>query len=136
MTADNLLDIASKGGNYLLNIGPTGDGTVPPESVATMTAVGRWMDVNAEAIRGTTAATSGKPSFDGRFTQTGRTIYAHVFKLPEGGGIVLPFKATQATLLGSGKPLNLVAGDNETKLVLRSPLPDPIATVIRLELTE
>lgn len=38
----------------LLNIGPTGDGSVPPESIATMTAVGRWMDVNAEAIRGTT----------------------------------------------------------------------------------
>lgn len=46
----NLVDIASKGGNYLLNIGPKGDGSVPAESVRSMEAIGAWMKVNGERI--------------------------------------------------------------------------------------
>ena len=52
----NLIDIASKGGNYLLNIGPKGDGSVPQESVDSMKAIGAWMKVNGDAIYGTTAS--------------------------------------------------------------------------------
>jgi alpha-L-fucosidase len=48
-----IVEIASKGGNYLLNIGPTGDGTVPAESVVLLHEVGDWMKVNGEAIYGT-----------------------------------------------------------------------------------
>ena len=57
----NLIDIASKGGNYLLNIGPKGDGSVPAESVKSMQAIGAWMKVNGEAIYGTTASPFAKP---------------------------------------------------------------------------
>ena len=49
----NLVDIASKGGNYLLNIGPKGDGSVPDESVQSMRAIGAWMKANGESIYGT-----------------------------------------------------------------------------------
>lgn len=48
-----IVEIASKGGNYLLNIGPKGDGTVPLESVSLLHAVGDWMKINGEAIYGT-----------------------------------------------------------------------------------
>ena len=48
-----IVEIASKGGNYLLNIGPMGDGTVPDESVSLLHAVGDWMKINGEAIYGT-----------------------------------------------------------------------------------
>jgi alpha-L-fucosidase len=48
-----IVEIASKGGNYLLNIGPKGDGTVPAESVSLLHAVGEWMKINSEAIYGT-----------------------------------------------------------------------------------
>ena len=48
-----IVEIASKGGNYLLNIGPTGDGTVPAESVSLLHEVGDWMKTNGEAIYGT-----------------------------------------------------------------------------------
>lgn len=51
----NLVDIASKGGNFLLNIGPKGDGTFPEPSVKNLKAVGRWMALNGEAIYGSTA---------------------------------------------------------------------------------
>ena len=52
----NLVDIASKGGNYLLNIGPKGDGSLSPETVKSFQAIGAWMKVNSEAIYGTTAS--------------------------------------------------------------------------------
>ena len=48
-----IIEIASKGGNYLLNVGPRADGTIPPESVEQLTKIGAWMAVNSEAIYGT-----------------------------------------------------------------------------------
>ena len=76
-----LVEIVSKGGNYLLNIGPMADGTVPPPSVAVLEKVGAWMQKNGESIYGTSAC----PLEDfpwGRCTVTGRKIYLHVFSWP------------------------------------------------------
>ena len=53
-----IVEIASKGGNYLLNIGPKGDGSVPQESIDLLHEVGRWMSINGEAIYGTTKWTT------------------------------------------------------------------------------
>ena len=52
----NLVDIASKGGNYLLNVGPMANGKIPPESLARLKDVGAWMRVNSSSIYGTTAS--------------------------------------------------------------------------------
>lgn len=51
----NLVDIVSKGGNFLLNVGPRGDGTFPAAATANLAAVGKWMKLNGEAIYGTHA---------------------------------------------------------------------------------
>ena len=76
-----LVEIVSKGGNYLLNIGPMADGTVPAASVATLTKVGEWMQQNGESIYGTTA--SKLPEFPwGRTTVNGNKLYLHIFSWP------------------------------------------------------
>ncbi len=81
----NLADIASKGGNYLLNVGPTAEGTLPPPSVKILGEVGAWMKVNGEAIYGTTASPLTRQPSWGRVTQKGNNLYLHVFNWPQDG---------------------------------------------------
>lgn len=80
----------SKGGNYLLNIGPLGDGSVPSESVERLAAIGRWMDVNGESIYGSTASPIGKPAW-GRVTHNAKSnaVYLHVFNWPDDGKLAI-----------------------------------------------
>lgn len=79
-----LVEIVSKGGNYLLNIGPMADGTIPQPSVATLREVSAWMQVNGESIYGTTASPLPEQSW-GRSTVKGSTLYLHVLSWPADG---------------------------------------------------
>ena len=136
----NLIDIASKGGNYLLNVGPTGAGEIPTASLERLAGIGAWMKTHGESIHGTTASLFPKVSWDGRSTtrisQNGTTrIYLHLFSKPEGGLLTLRGlvnRPDQATLLGQTDPL-IVAGTAGawTIQVPASPM-DPIATVVTL----
>ncbi len=128
-----LIDSASKGGNYLLNIGPKGDGSIPQPSIDIMTAVGKWMDVNGEAIYGTSKSTLGKPAFDGRITSKGKTHYLHLFSRPESGQVSVPIAGNKAVLLADGKPLKVTTAKDRTTITLPAALPDPMASVIRLD---
>jgi alpha-L-fucosidase len=137
----NLIDIASKGGNYLLNIGPKGDGSVPEESVRSMRAIGAWMKVNGESIYRTSASPFEKLEW-GRCTQkklaNGNTrLYLQVFDWPRDGKLVVPVIAhppLTAALLATGKSLETIPGEGSVTIVLPSEPPDPIATVVTLEL--
>lgn len=82
-----LCDIASKGGNFLLNVGPQPDGRIPAESIERLAAIGRWMETNGESIYGTTASPFATLAW-GRCTQKrlpqGRTrLYLQVFEWPQ-----------------------------------------------------
>ncbi len=90
----NLVDVASKGGNYLLNVGPTALGEIPPESVERLTSVGRWLAVNGTAVYGTTAGPFRALPW-GRVTRKDKTLYLHVFDRPT-GPLVLPRIRTAA----------------------------------------
>src|SRR5204862_741182 len=85
----NLIDIASKGGNYLLNVGPTSEGEIPDPSVERLKEIGAWMKVNCEAIYGTTASQFTLKLPWGRCTKkvSGKTttLYLHVFDWPADG---------------------------------------------------
>lgn len=85
----NLVDCASKGGNYLLNVGPTALGEIPLPSVERLRAVGAWLRVNGEAIYGTQAGPFVKPLPWGRVTQRPGKLYLHVFD-PKVSEIDLP----------------------------------------------
>jgi alpha-L-fucosidase len=100
----NLVDSASKGGNYLLNVGPTAEGEIPAPSVERLAAVGRWMKVNSESIYGTTASPFPTQLPWGRATRKENTVYLHLFEWPASGTLTVPSpgrKATSASLLGN-----------------------------------
>ncbi|HRT30111.1 MAG TPA: alpha-L-fucosidase [Kiritimatiellia bacterium] len=136
----NLVDIASKGGNYLLNIGPKADGSLTPETVKAFRAIGAWMAANGESIYQTTA--SPFPHLDwGRATVRkdgpGVTLYLHVFDWPADGVLKVPMKADVSRVRLLADPETKVTATAEGKrTVLRLPAtaPDKIATVIKLEL--
>jgi len=154
----NLIDIASKGGNYLLNIGPDSNGVVPGAEVSRLQEVGKWLAVNGEAIyatgptlfgaeAGALSATekdkSGKPKFvaswEWRSTTKTDKVYLEFFKWP-GGAFHLPAmtrKVTGAYLLAdaSKKPVKFVQTDAGVDLQLPGVGLDPVATVVVLKTT-
>jgi alpha-L-fucosidase len=134
----NLVDIASKGGNYLLNIGPKPDGTFPEPSIERLAEIGRWMRVNGEAIYRTQASPFGLLPW-GRCTQReekGDTVlYVSVFDWPADGRIELldlKNKIRSARLLAGGGRLKTSVSANGATINLPKTAPDAIASVIKL----
>ena len=132
----NLIDIASKGGNYLLNVGPTAEGVIPEPSVERLKAVGEWMAVNGEAIYATTASPFRQLGF-GRCTRKGDTLYLHVFDRPEDGRLVLPLSSKVAgahLLVAPDQALAVENSEQGVTIALPETLPDPVATVVVVQL--
>src|SRR3954469_1503076 len=77
----NLVNCARDGGNYLLNIGPKPDGSIPEPSVRILTDVGRWLERNGRAIYGTEQGSFGWGNYAG-YTRRGNTLYMHVYRWP------------------------------------------------------
>lgn len=100
----NLIDIASKGGNYLLNVGPTAEGLIPQPSIDRLKEVGNWLKVNSESVYGTTASPFAYLPF-GKCTRKADKLYLHVTKWPENNDIKVPLgnKVAKAYMLVSPK---------------------------------
>lgn len=131
-----LIDIVSKGGNYLLNVGPTSEGLVPQPSIERLAEVGKWMKVNGEAIYGTTASPFSYLPW-GRCTQKGNKLYLHVLDWPKDGKISLPVlnKISRAYLLSDPKKtLKIEKSKSKNTITLAGNAPDKIASVVVVEL--
>jgi len=134
-----LVDIASKGGNFLLNVGPTAEGLIPGPSVERLAAIGEWMKLNAESIYGTTASPLGEVPW-GRCTAKPGKLYLHVFDWPANGKLEvsgLKYKVKKAYLLADSKRAKLlVTRESKEKVVITVPskAADPVNTVIVLQI--
>ena len=135
----NLVDIASKGGNYLLNVGPTPEGEFPQGSIDALKAIGAWMKINGESIYGTKGSPLA-PLPWGRCTrkdQDGHTsLYISVFNWPSDGQLLIPglkSPVSAAKLLAGGPALTTETTADGLLIHVPATAPDTIATVIRLE---
>jgi len=135
----NLIDIASKGGNYLLNVGPKADGTFPQESIDILKGMGQWMKVNGEAIYDTKASPFGLFAW-GRCTKKetvkNTTLYFSVFDWPKDSKLVIPGLKNEiisASLLANGTNLTTASTDDRATINLPEKAIDTIATVIKVE---
>jgi alpha-L-fucosidase len=138
----NLIDSTSKGGNFVLNVGPMANGDFPPEHVAIIDAVGAWLDVNGEAIYGTEPAPEVKVAAQDGFqccaTKKGSVIYLHILKWPENPAtITIDHPDLKSTVpLGSADGLQFdtqkLAASTTLKITHPPTNPNPYATVLKL----
>jgi alpha-L-fucosidase len=135
---NNLITCARDGGNYLLNIGPTADGSIPQPSNEILSRVGEWMNTHGETIYGADRCASTRSNY-ANFTRKGRTLYVHVRYWPGEtvtlGG--LRNKVLAASLVGSGTPARPVKFDQDEYRVrfvgLPERAPDSLITTIAVE---
>ena len=151
-----LLDIVSKGGNYLLNVGPTSQGIIPQASQDNLRTVGRWLKVNGEAVYGAGKTPFGAefgeysaktkepngtavflPRNDWRCTTKPGKLFFTLFKMPREGFELPAFKneIRKAYILGDPKHEPLLVDTNNGARVVKTPRngPDAMANVLVLE---
>ncbi|MEP0131843.1 MAG: alpha-L-fucosidase [Eudoraea sp.] len=120
----NLVDVASKGGNYLLNVGPTSEGEIPEPSLERLQEIGDWLRTNGEVVYGTEKLkTHFKQGDDIRFTKKReeQIIYAISLKVPKKDLVlkyVKPNEGGKIELIGYGAPLNYSYSEEEGLLII------------------
>jgi alpha-L-fucosidase len=151
-----LVDIVSKGGNYLLNVGPMADGIIPQDSQDTLRTVGRWLKINGEAVYGTspspwgeelgeptakgTKDLRGQPLFlprnEWRVTTKPGKLYFTFFQEPRVPFEVPPMKnaVKRAYQLADGAAVKTTTDGGRTSLHIVRPIVDPMATVVVVEI--
>ena len=139
-----LFDIAAKGGNYLLNVGPTAEGLIPQESVDILGKVGEWMKINSECIYGTQASPFKTEFKWGNITQKPGKLYLGIFNWPTADFYLegLKNKVKKAYLLADKEQkalpvkasYNKKTGHYRLKIDLPQTAPDKVVSVVVLEI--
>jgi alpha-L-fucosidase len=132
-----LVDSVSKGGNLLLNVGPTGRGEFDPRALETLAGIGEWMRLHNRSIYGATASDFAPPP-DCRYTQRGDRLYLHLFAWPF-RHVHLPGlagKVEYAQLLNDASEIRMEAKEDALTLTLPIQQPHVAVPVVELFLKE
>jgi len=132
----DLANVASKGGNFLLDVGPTPEGTIQPEFVERLQAMGEWIKVNGDSIYGTTYGPWQNLPF-GKTTAKGKAIYLHVFDWPSKPELELPAitsRVSRVTLLATGHKIRFKQKKDRLLITVPSMAPDPNDSVLKIEM--
>jgi alpha-L-fucosidase len=135
MLIRSLVEVASRGGNFLLNVGPQPDGVIQPEFQDRLRAIGDWLAVNGDSIYGTTyGPIQGVPAI--RVTAKKDKIFIHAFEWPSSPLEItgLDAKVLSAYLLANGRPLKIRQSGNKLQVDLPSEGPDANVSVIALRI--
>src|ERR1035437_5905741 len=130
----SLVEVASRGGNFLLNVGPQPDGQIQPEFQQRLRAIGDWLTLNGDSIYGTTyGPVQGVAGL--RTTANGKSIYVHVFDWPASTCEIAGIEARvlSARLLANGKPLTFRQAEGKLEIDIPPQAPDPNVSVIALK---
>jgi alpha-L-fucosidase len=134
------VDIVSKNGNLLLDVGPEADGTIPPVQMDRLLALGAWLQMNGDAIYGThpwkRAAGETAEGIPVRFTEKDSAVYVTLLGQPKTTGITLKSLSlkvgSQIYLLGQATPLSWSQQGEAIKVSLPAPLPGRYANVLKV----
>ncbi len=137
---DSFVDIVSKNGNLLLNVGPEADGTIPAGQLERLNGLGAWLKANGEAIYATRPWTQAEAkTTDGgrvRFTKKGEVLYAILLDEPAGKAVTIndiPVSRVQTvTALGTGKPVKHTLSNQTLTLTLPAKQPKAPAYAFRI----
>jgi alpha-L-fucosidase len=130
-----LANVASKGGNFLLDVGPTPEGTIQPEFVERLQAMGNWMKVNGDSIYRTTYGPWQNLPF-GKTTAKGKTIYLHVFDWPSKPELVVlgpKGRVSQITVLATRQKAQFKQEKGRLIIAVPSTAPDPNDSVLQID---
>ncbi len=131
----NLVNVVSRGGNYLLNVGPTAQGVFPDEAIDRLQHVGKWMNTYNAAIYGNTYTPLQGQSW-GQTTRKDDKLYLHVFEWPENGKLVIDSFPGIAREISdfSGESLQFTQKNGGLEISLPPPSPDPDVSVLVVEI--
>lgn len=130
-----LVEVASRGGNFLLNVGPQPDGQIQPEFQQRLRTIGKWLTLNGDSIYGTTyGPVQNVAGF--RTTAGPKTIYVHIFDwAPPTCKITgIEDRVLSARLLANGMPLKFRQAEGKLEIDIPQTAPDPDVSVIALNL--
>jgi alpha-L-fucosidase len=137
----SLIQVVSKGGNLLLNVGPTGEGVIPAESADRLAQMGAWLKVNGEAIYGAAASPLPDPPW-GRVTVKKQRAYLHLLQRPAATTIRVPMRNVPRRIYPLETPAttlvfeSLPTGVEVTLPPLPAASPGGLPTVVAIELAE
>jgi len=133
----NLVDIISKGGNYLLNVGPDADGMIPTESQKILREMGQWVNLNQEAVYATGHSPFYPKGVSWRFTTKPNALYVHIVK-PENiiqiDGLISRVKSAQ--ILSSGAPVEFAQKKGKLIIKLTEKQLQEMTPVVKLSIAD